>query len=215
MAVSPHLVARLLAAPGLGDRPRAGGDHALMERIAEGDAAAFAALYDRYAGLVFALCLRVLGNRPEAEEVLGDVFWELWQRPERYDPARGSPLAYLTLLARSRATDHLRSSRRRGQILEQAHPEGLRTLLHRGSEPEDPLAESLTAETRTLLVEALKRLEPRQRQAIELSFYEALSHGEIADRLGEPLGTVKSRIRQGLIRLRESLEVYYGAGERA
>lgn len=179
-------------------------DGALMREVAARDADALAVLYDRHAPRVLGLCMRVLRDRAEAEEVLEDVFWELWQRAERYDAERGDPLSYLLVLTRSRALDRLRAVRRRAGVVH---------LVDRADAPEPPAAENAASPQRALLRaeqserigSALGELPPKQRRAIELSFFAGLSHSDIAHELGEPLGTVKTRIRQGLLSLRAHL----------
>ena len=186
-----------------------------MERIAARDPAALAALYDRHASLVFALCARILRDRSEAEEVLGDVFWELWERHDRYRPDRGAPVAYLLTLTRSRAVDRLRSRRARDARMVPVDDESPSNEESAGVSvpPGDPLTDSLAAEQRRRVAAAVGTLADGQRRAIELSFYDGLSHSEIAACLHEPLGTVKTRIRQGLLQLRKSLnELYEGRG---
>ncbi|HTL27900.1 MAG TPA: sigma-70 family RNA polymerase sigma factor [Tepidisphaeraceae bacterium] len=173
-------------------------DLALLRAMAEGDAAAFGQFYDRHAGLVFALCLRILHNRAEAEDLMIDIFYELWNRIGRFDATRGSPLTYLTMLARSRAIDRKRSLASSGKnepIVDESD----------AATSETPLDDALTGERRRIVRQALRELDPAQRQAIESSFYDGLSHSEIAAKLNKPLGTVKTSIRQGLIRLRDSL----------
>lgn len=131
--------------------------------------------------------------------MLIDVFHELWDRCDRYDPARSSPQSYLVLLARSRAIDRLRS--KSGQAVPASNgPE-----LEQSSDTADPLQQVESVEDRARVVSALRQLEPAQRQAIECSFYEGLSHAQVARKLGKPLGTIKSSIRTGLIKLREML----------
>jgi RNA polymerase sigma-70 factor, ECF subfamily len=175
-------------------------DYALMEAIVSGDTAALAALYDRHSGLVFTLCLRILNDRSEAEDLLTDVFWELWSRADRYDPARGSPLTYLLTLSRSRAIDRRRTGMRHRRVHWEENQMG-----EQGSESGEasPLDGAISKELGCKIRAAVARLDPAQRQAVELSFFDDLSHGEIAERLGKPLGTIKTHIRQGLIRLRE------------
>lgn len=177
-------------------------DGALMERIGRGDPAALERLYQRHAPAVLGLCLRILRDRAEAEDVLEDVFWELWQRRGRYDSGRAAPFSYLMTLARSRALDRLRFRRRR---------EGVWQVLPDGELPagggEDPLEDALAREQRTTIRRALGELPEASRRAVELNFLEGLSHREIADRLGDPLGTVKTRIRQGLLALRKALHL--------
>lgn len=175
-------------------------DAELMARIEAGDPDAVELLYERHASAVLALCLRILRDRAEAEDVLEEVFWELWQRRDRYDRERASPFSYLMTLSRSRALDRLRFRRRRQGIW------------HDLPEPEPaspgaagPFEDALLAEQRKAIQRALEELPEASRRALELSFFEGLSHREIADRLGDPLGTVKTRIRQGLLALRKVL----------
>ena len=179
-------------------------DAALMAGIAAGDPAALEALYGRHASVVFALCLRVLGDRSEAEEVLEDIFFELWQRAERFDAGRSTPLAYLITLARSRAIDRLRRVRRGAPAPDvgKAPPDVRETP----ALAESPLAEAERSERRRLVASVLGALDPAERHALELSFFAGLSHSDIAKHLGQPLGTVKTRIRRALLRLRDGLE---------
>lgn len=186
--------------------PETAEDHALMERVASRDPSALAALYDRHGSLLLALCVRVLKDRMEAEEVVGDVFFELWERHERYRIERGSPVAYLLTLARSRAVDRLRSQSRkksRTVAIDDAQP--------LDAAPDDPFRGSVLSEERRHVVAALTGLTDVQRQALELAYYDGLSHSEIAEALNEPLGTIKTRIRQGLIQLRRSLTDFHEA----
>jgi RNA polymerase sigma-70 factor (ECF subfamily) len=147
-------------------------------------------------------------DRLEAEDLLIDIFWELWSKCDRYDAARGSPLTYLLTLSRSRAIDRRRSSLKRRAIpIDKGwngHEGGNSAQDQRpGRSPTTPLGDALTRELGDKVRAAMDRLDPAQRQAVELSFFDDLSHSEIAERLGKPLGTVKTNIRQGLIRLRE------------
>jgi RNA polymerase sigma-70 factor, ECF subfamily len=184
----------------------------LVRSVAARDAEAMAALYDRYAGAVLATCLRILRNRAEAEELLADVFWELWSHPDRYDTTRGTVWAYLVVLARSRGIDRLRSGRTQRDLTVELQPEkhepapSIRSSLSSLSTPlSSPLDAALLGEQRRRIGAAMDLLNPDQRRAIELSFYDGLSHSEIAETLNEPLGTIKGRIRLGLIQLRDSL----------
>jgi RNA polymerase sigma-70 factor (ECF subfamily) len=180
-------------------------DFQLMDAIAARDAEALSALYDRHAPGVMGVCLRILRDRAEAEEVAGDVFIEIWNRAERFDPTRGHPVAYLLSLARSRAIDRLRSRVRRERIF--SAPDAVEAR-----SDADPFQDSSIAQMRGHLEHALADLLPGQRQALELAYFDGMSHTEVAERLGEPLGTVKTRIRQGLLRLRERLAAVYGEG---
>jgi RNA polymerase sigma-70 factor (ECF subfamily) len=178
-------------------------DRALLAGIAARDPSALEKLYVRHAPALFGLCLRVTGDRSEAEEVLEDVFFELWERSDRFDPSRSNPLAYLTTLTRSRAIDRLRRERRRKSLLTVAkRPAGACEPIANG---DDPLTAAQDSERRRLVVALLEALEQEERRAFELSFFAGLSHGEIAARLEQPIGTVKTRIRRAVLRLRAGL----------
>jgi len=181
-------------------------DGELIKAVAEGDADALAVLYDRHGTAVFSLCLRMLRDAEEAEELLEDVFWQLWRRADQFDPTRGGALAYLLTLARSRAIDRLRARQRRTRLRSEL-PDPLlgESLLGAQSLASSPLQEALALERRDRVRLALAALPPPQREAVELSFLEGLSHPEISTRLGEPLGTIKTRIRSGLLRMRDVL----------
>jgi len=174
-------------------------DFELMRRIAAGDKSALALCYDKFSPLVYSVGMRILRDHQEAEDLLIDVFYELWDRGERYDAARGAPINYLSNLARSRAIDRLRSRsfRQRLPELTQAHDQPAA-----GANPTDQLA---TSEQCARIRQAMQTLDAIQRQAVELSFFSGLSHSEIATQMNKPLGTVKTYIRQGLIRLRDCL----------
>ena len=189
-------------------------DSDLVRAIADGSTDALGSLYDRHGSAVMGLCLRILGVRADAEEVLSDVFLQVWEQAERYEPSRGNVAAWLLTLARSRAIDRLRAVGRRERVVAATDdPAGAADRSASGNPrggEEGPFREAALGEQRARVEAALGALDPAQRRAVELSFFEDLSHSEIAQRLGEPLGTVKSRIRQGLIRLREGLRSQYG-----
>lgn len=176
----------------------------LMDAVRQGDRAAFQTLYDLFAVELLALCERILHNRADAEDVVADVFWELWRRRDRYDADRGGARPYLMTLARSRAIDRLRSQASRPETkgASQQHPADAEQLAAVAPLPESAV---LNAELRTAIVQALAQLDPRQREAMELAYYEGLSHQQIAARLNAPLGTVKTHIRKGLAKLRHAL----------
>lgn len=176
-------------------------DFELMRRIARGDREALGMLYDRHGGLVLALGIRTLRDRADAEEFVSDVFLEIWQRADRYDPARGAPVTYLTLLARSRAIDRQRSPAFRAK----SRQEPVDSQMKRTSPADDPSSHAILDESARQVRQALQNLDEPYRQAVELAFYEGLSHTQIAQRLDKPLGTVKTYVRQGLIRLRDCL----------
>jgi len=175
-------------------------DFDLMKAIAAGDREALSVLYDRHSPMVLAVCRRVLSDGGEAEDVLTDVFFEVWTRADRFDAARGSALTYLMTLARSRAID-----RRRARAARSPGTSNQPELASEAAPGPNPLQSIDLNEQRQIIRSALDQLDPVQRTAVECSFYEGLSHSEIAEKLQRPLGTVKTYIRQGLIRLRQSL----------
>lgn len=175
-------------------------DQALLARIALGDQAAFAALYDRLSGVLLAVARRILGDKAEAEDVVHDAFVSIWEKASAFDPARGSPVAWALTLVRHRAIDRVRSRRRRGDLLAASAPDDLG--FHEPAGDEAPLAADL-AERATLVRSALSDLPAEQRRALELAFFSGLTHDQIARRLDSPLGTVKARIRRGLLALRD------------
>ena len=173
----------------------------LIKGMAAGDREAFAQFYDRYAPLVFPLILKLVRERAEAADVLQEVFWEAWQGAAGYDPERGSPEAWMVTRARSRAIDRIRALRRRSETFVAPADEALTAAAG------DPARDAaVRAEERGILRSALDRLPEAQREVIELAYYGGLTQTEIAERLKQPLGTVKTRIRLGLERLREVVQ---------
>ncbi|GAB4572914.1 MAG: sigma-70 family RNA polymerase sigma factor [Anaerolineae bacterium] len=173
-------------------------DSDLLARIQQGDEDALLALHQRYINAVYAVAYRVLGEQMAAEEVAQDTFMRLWERGHQYDPERGAFLSWLLTIARRRAIDVLRQ--RRGQ----PPPEATFSI-----DAHPYLAETLPdsdeqRELRRSLVGVLGSLPEDQRKAIELAYFYGMSHGDIAAYLGEPLGTVKTRIRLGMQKLREA-----------
>jgi RNA polymerase sigma-70 factor (ECF subfamily) len=172
----------------------------LITRIAAGDRDAFSRFYDLLAPTAYGLIRRVLRDPEAAAEVLQEVFWQVWREAPQYDPARGSPEAWLVMRAKTRAIDRLRSIRRRDRTFVAPVDE---SVARSSDEPaENP---AVVAEDRSLVQTALAQLPEPQRRVIELAFYDGLTQSEIATRLGEPLGTVKTRARLGLERLRGAL----------
>lgn len=172
-------------------------DTELMTLIATGGQDAFVAFYDRHSARVYGLLLRILGSSSDAEDVLQEVFWQVWSRAEQYDQNRGTPLAWLILIARSRALDRRRRIMREPNTVEEA-PEA-----HLDA---DAAAEAEHAERVLKARAALGKLPIEQREAIQLAFFDGLSHSEIAERTKLPLGTVKTRIRSGITKLRNVLD---------
>ena len=175
------------------------GDAAVVGRLAAGDAEALASLYDRYAKLVYSLAVRILEDTAEAEEVVQDVFSQAWAQASRYDAARAPVAAWLLMMARSRAIDR-RRSRRAAPVAAAAELPDVR------DEAPAPEAQALTAEQVTRLKRALGELPLAQRLTIELAYYGGMTQSEIAEKLEQPIGTIKTRIRLGLRRLREALQ---------
>ena len=171
---------------------------ALIRRMAGGDRQAFAAFYDRYADLAFTLIRRILPQPPEAEDVLQEVFWEIWRLAPRYEPERGAPAAWVLTRARSRAIDRLRSVRRRDVEVGVEHIE----TAPAATSADDP---SAGLPDRELVRGAMGTLVPAQREIVELAFFGGMTHTEIAARLSQPLGTVKTRMRSALKHMREQL----------
>jgi RNA polymerase sigma-70 factor (ECF subfamily) len=158
---------------------------------------ALATLYDRHAGYALAIALRILGDRAEAEEVVQDVFLQLWNAKLRYDERRGKFTTWLFTVARNRAVDRLRRRASR--------PAGDPELMADLASEESPLGRMIDGEQQRSVAQALARLSPAQRQAIELSYFRGLSHSEIARETGEPIGTVTSRTSRALVALRAAL----------
>ncbi len=176
-------------------------DATLVTRLLQKDVSSFEQLYDRHSRIVYALVLRILQQASTAEEVVQDVFLQLWRNAAHYDPSRGPFVPWLLTLARNRALDHLRlkseRQRRREDQAEELPP------VASAPDYENALDEKRRAERVRALMTSLA---PQQKRAIELAYFEGLSHSEIAAALKEPLGTVKSWIRNGLLRLKEGLQ---------
>jgi RNA polymerase sigma-70 factor (ECF subfamily) len=181
--------------------PRAEADVRESEQLAAAlrgrDEQALAEVYDRYGRTAYALALRITGDTGAAEEISLDAFWQLWQQAERFDVTQGSLLNWLLTMVRSRAIDRTRARRARKRTLAE-DPTDV-TPVH----PPDEVAE--LRQRRALVHQAMAALSPAQRAAVSLAYYEGLSHSQIADRLQEPLGTVKTRIRQAMSVLRRAL----------
>ena len=177
-------------------------DVARVAGAARGNGAALAALYDRHARAVYSLALRVVTDEADAEEVVQEVFDQAWRQASRYEPARGTVVAWLLNMARTRAIDRLRARRARP---DRAGLESERAWSALPARSADPLDAIDTARDAARVRQALQRLPLLQRVAIELAYFEGLTQTEIAARLEEPLGTVKTRIRVALLKLRDAL----------
>lgn len=191
-----------LARPTMESLPVETSDEALLGLIASGDASSFASFYDRHSTLLFSVAIQVLHDDREAEDVLQEAMILLWERAGMYDSSLGKPLSWAVTLTRNRAIDRLRSLKRRLQIMATAV-----------EEYETEMPDTATAATELMMDEsaqniraALTALPSEQRQAIEQAFFRGLTHAEIAKQGRVPLGTVKARIRRGMLGLRDALE---------
>jgi len=171
-------------------------DDSLVERVVKGEQQALLALYDRHASRVYAVALRILGDAMSAEEVTQDVFLKLWSRARSYLSSRGAFATWLLTIARNAALDRLRLERRRPAISDDAEPDEV------WQDIPDESSSSEEARWRSLYF-AVQALPPEQRQVIELAYYQGLSHSQIAEHLGWPVGTVKTRLRLGMEQLRQ------------
>ncbi len=180
-------------------------DRTLVAGIARRQQEALDQLYEKYQAVVYHLAFRILNSRESAEEVVHDVFWQVWREAGRYDAQRGSVGAWLATLARSRTIDTLRARRDKPAAAVDIDDRPITT------DPADDPQEVASLDQRALLVrDALDSLPADQRAALELSFFGGLTHVEIAKQLAEPLGTVKTRIRAAMLRLREQLRPLLG-----
>ena len=173
--------------------------HEFLSRAAKGDHDAFAALYDATSSLVYPLVLRIVGNRADAEEVTLDVYVQAWREARRFDAQRGAVRTWLVMIARSRALDRLRS--REARHGREAGP------VEEESRAPDPSPEELSSmsQSRRAVAEAMACLSPEQREVINLAYFDGMSQTEMAEFLSLPLGTVKTRVRLGMMRLRDLL----------
>lgn len=178
-------------------------DEELMQRLFYKDLAAFRTLYDRYANLVYSTSLRVLRDSHMAEDMVQEVFLRIWRRPDSYLPQKGRFATWLTSVTRNRAVDAIRSRNRRYRY-ETSSPEEQEIDVPDAA-GEDPALTAELADQRRLVLAAMKDLPQEQRQVIELAYFGGLTQQEIADLTGQPLGTVKTRIRLGMQKLRAAL----------
>lgn len=178
-------------------------DQSLLYRIAQRDQVALSALYDRYSRMIYAFALRSLRSPEETEEVVLDVFAQVWRIAERYDSSKSRVDSWLFMLTRSRILDRLRKLQRRtpqsGEMLDI-------TEIQTAAPGVDPIEAAVVSEQQTILKQVMQALPPEQRLVLELAYYQGLSHSEIATHLGLSLGTVKTRIRLGLNKLKVALE---------
>ena len=177
----------------------------LMTRVVDGDQAAFSALYDRLSGPLFSLALQMLGDRAEAEDALQEVCLQLWRRAANYDASKSSVFTWAVMMTRSKAIDRLRARGRRQRVVAGSIEE-----IEKGPELASEAADAANTSERNdeaaRVRSALHALPNEQMEAIEMAFFRDMTHAEIAEEKGEPLGTIKARIRRGLLRLRDGLK---------
>jgi len=174
----------------------------LIRKIGMGDHAGFEEFYHRSAGLIYSTALRVLGTASDAEDVAQEVFFMLWEKAPMYDPSRGKPLTWIITMTRNKAIDRLRSLHRRSRLQDEVKQEN-------GSEEalteREPFQDLDHAEKGRLVRSAVLKLNKQQREAIEMVYFNGLTQQEIASRLREPIGTVKARIRRGMLQLKKMI----------
>ena len=173
-------------------------DVELLHAVARGDEVALARLYDKYRVILFGLVLRILHSRQEAEDVLQEVLLQVWKRASDFDETRGRPFTWLVTVTRSRAIDRLRSLGSRERVAQTAAREII-------EETSDAINDAIRAEEGRVVRDALQELPEEQRRVLELAYFDGLTQSEVARRLATPLGTVKTRMRSGMIKLRELL----------
>ncbi len=179
-------------------------DLSLVAAMARGEESAAATLYDRHSAVMYGLALRMVGEAADADEVVMDAFAQAWRDAVRYDTSRGSVVGWLTTIARTRALDLIRARGRRSKMTDSAATQlDAPAAMGEGFRAPDQSVDE--ADRAAAVTSALRELPDAQRRAIELAFFEGLTHPEVAERLREPLGTVKTRIRLGMQKLRDML----------
>jgi RNA polymerase sigma-70 factor (ECF subfamily) len=174
----------------------------LLDRIAGRDLEALEEFYDQTSTPLFSVALRILGDAAEAEEVIQDVFVQIWEKAPIFDATLGSAFHWALSIARHRAIDRLRARQRRARLAEDFQQSGV------AAPPDQTSSLALNNDDVAIIQSALKSLPPEQRQAIELAFFSGKTHQEIATELSEPVGTIKARIRRGMLKMRDSLREY-------
>lgn len=173
-------------------------DVALLKAVSASDEAALGQIYDRYRLILFGVLMRILNNRAEAEDVLQEVFLQVWRRAADFDETRGKPFTWLVTLARSRGIDRLRSLASRERVAMAGANEA-------SEEVSDAATDAIRSEQRGVVNSALSQLPEEQKRPLMLAYFDGLTQSEIAAQLGAPLGTVKTRMRSGMMKLRELL----------
>lgn len=175
---------------------------ALIREIGMGDRRSFEEFYNRFSGLIYATALRVLTNEGDAQDVMQDVMFMIWEKAPMYDPSRGKPLTWALTMTRNKAIDRIRSRERRNRL----HDEVELEIPQEGAQThQEPFEDLDHAEKNQRIRNAVMKLSKDQREAIEMAYFKELTQQEIAARLQEPLGTVKARIRRGMLKLRKMI----------
>jgi RNA polymerase sigma-70 factor (ECF subfamily) len=174
----------------------------LLRRIAQRERAAFEDLYSRYSNILYASALKFVKEDADAQDVVQDVFIQIWDKAKLYDPAKGKPLTWALTLTRNRAIDRIRAIQRRTRLRDEFEQE---TFVDESAGVREALSGVDASEKGQILRKAVSQLSPQQKKVIELAYFSGLTQTEIAEKLGEPLGTVKARARRGLLKLKELL----------
>ena len=174
----------------------------LLARVAKRERAAFEQLYDRYANILYATAMKFLKEDADAQDVVQDVFIQIWDKAKLYDPAKGKPLTWALTLTRNRSIDRIRAIQRRTRLRDDFEKE---TVADESAGVREALSGVDASEKGQILRTAVNQLSPQQKKVIELAYFSGLTQTEIAEKLGEPLGTVKARARRGLMKLKELL----------
>jgi RNA polymerase sigma-70 factor, ECF subfamily len=186
-------------------------DRDLVARMVAGDERALAAFYDRFGNLAYSLAFQILSDPADAEEAVADAFLQIWNSAATFDPNRASPVAWLSMITRTRALDRMRSRKRRVRAIETATAQAAgveATALPISTMSAEPDRQAEQSDLRSKVARVLADLPEAQRKVIELAFFGGLSHSEIAEQLNEPLGTVKTRVRTAMTKLRATLAPY-------
>lgn len=174
----------------------------LLRRIAQRERTAFEDLYSRYVNILYASALKFVKEDADAQDVVQDVFIQIWDKAKLYDPAKGKPLTWALTLTRNRAIDRIRAIQRRTRLRDEFEQE---TFVDESAGVREALSGVDASEKGQILRKAVSQLFPQQKKVIELAYFGGLTQTEIAEKLGEPLGTVKARARRGLLKLKELL----------
>ncbi len=173
---------------------------ALLQATAKGDRDSFQQLHQRYSGVLYSTAYKVLNDEAEAEDVVQDVFVQIWDKAKMYDPKRGRPLTWAVTLTRNKAIDKLRSTQRRFRLKDEFEKE---SKVAKKPANNDSVDRVFVREKKRIVRSAVMELSAEQRQAIEMAFFNGLTQNEIAEKLDQPLGTIKARIRRGMMKLKK------------